>query len=698
MGPIKAAGHLASVNDTYALTDLDLSIEDQALRARIKGSVADLLAASGIDLDLDARIGSLSNFSALAGTGLPETKPLTIKAEASASSGAQGPAKINADIQSEWLQAKVQATIADLLAGQGLAGSLSMELQSLADLSGVAGRELPVMGPIKASANLASSGDTFALTELDLGIEDKALRAQVKGSIADLLAAQGIDLAIDGTVSSLADLSQLAGTELPDTPSIALNAKVVAKSGIQGSTAIKANISTDKVNADLDGTIADLATAGTVELNLALKAASLADVGDLAGTDLPDIGPLEASTTVERAGNQINLAALVVALGNSDLKGGLKVVLPGEGTKGDATGLFKSRVLDINELMAALPESSTQVQESSARAPVESTSRQADETGGGSAATAPANSDARVFPADPLPLDLLAQFNSYIELNANELKLPDITVENGRATVDLKESVLKTTLHRASVGGRAINGSLTLDSSRQPAPMSLAFHADKIPLSDMLADDGILEGGRIFVDIDTRGNGNSVREIMAGLNGHASLALVESRLSGTAFSNLGKGILSQVNPLSAERGYSEIECAAAAFDIKDGIATTPRGLVVRETSATWFGSGEIDLKTEQINISVESKPRKGLGLSAGALASLVQFGGTLANPTITLNPVGVAKTGAHAALAVSTGGLSLLATGLLTTATSEQGICEEILQTIILGKSPEESTEQATEE
>ena len=46
----------------------------------------------------------------------------------------------------------------------------------------------------------------------------------------------------------------------------------------------------------------------------------------------------------------------------------------------------------------------------------------------------------------------------------------------------------------------------------------------------------------------------------------------------------GADLLRQINPLTADRGYSGVECAAAALEIDDGLATTPRGLITRETA------------------------------------------------------------------------------------------------------------------
>ena len=72
-----------------------------------------------------------------------------------------------------------------------------------------------------------------------------------------------------------------------------------------------------------------------------------------------------------------------------------------------------------------------------------------------------------------------------------------------------------------------------------------------------------------------------------------------------------------------------------------------------------FSLGTIDLRTEKLDINFNTKPRTGIGLSAGVLINpLTKVGGTLASPSIELDPKGTMVSGS---VAVATGGLSLLA-------------------------------------
>mgnify|MGYP001549842159 CR=1 FL=1 len=69
--------------------------------------------------------------------------------------------------------------------------------------------------------------------------------------------------------------------------------------------------------------------------------------------------------------------------------------------------------------------------------------------------------------------------------------------------------------------------------------------------------------------------------------------------------------------------------------------------------------GVIDLETEKLDVSFNTKPRTGIGISAGVIINpLTKVGGTMTSPSLALNPKDTVISGTAA---VATAGLSLLA-------------------------------------
>jgi hypothetical protein len=80
------------------------------------------------------------------------------------------------------------------------------------------------------------------------------------------------------------------------------------------------------------------------------------------------------------------------------------------------------------------------------------------------------------------------------------------------------------------------------------------------------------------------------------------------------------------------------------FDITDGIANA-RVLVMDTPALSAVGKGSINLKSEQLDISLNPIPKKGVGtdavgkihLSLGSLTKPFKLGGTLANPSLAID-------------------------------------------------------------
>ena len=74
---------------------------------------------------------------------------------------------------------------------------------------------------------------------------------------------------------------------------------------------------------------------------------------------------------------------------------------------------------------------------------------------------------------------------------------------------------------------------------------------------------------------------------------------------------------------------------------------------------TVIAKGAIDLGSEKIDVTFNTKPRKGLGITPGTVINtLVKAGGTLKQPTVQLDPEGAIVA---SATAIATAGLSIVA-------------------------------------
>ena len=297
----------------------------------------------------------------------------------------------------------------------------------------------------------------------------------------------------------------------------------------------------------------------------------------------------------------------------------------------------------------------------------------------------------RVFSDDPLPLDGLRSVDADVTLRAERVTAQGLSLQNVDLKLALDGGRLLLKPAKAQVAGGAISAGVDLDASGKNAGLTVTVDGSQIDrgrlVKELMGSD-IISGGKIDLTVRLKGRGNTVGALAAGLNGEVLLVAGEGRINNKSMNLAGGNVpfelIRMLNPFAKEDPYTTLKCAVVRYDIKDGMATTEKGIAVETDKLLILGSGTINLKNEQLLLLIESKPKdnvvKGslkslVKVGDVSLAGLVQVGGTLAEPKLELNPVGVLKQGASTTTAVATGGLSTLVTRLYSEATKDENPC-----------------------
>jgi hypothetical protein len=151
--------------------------------------------------------------------------------------------------------------------------------------------------------------------------------------------------------------------------------------------------------------------------------------------------------------------------------------------------------------------------------------------------------------------------------------------------------------------------------------------------------------GNMNAAIDLEGSGDSVAALMAGLNGTTRISMSNGRMASKYLNllekYLGSGILRMLNPFEEKREFTPINCFVNKIEIKDGLADIRILLDTDRTSI--FGAGDINLKTEGLDLGIKPTPKKGalpadFSLSLRQLSQAFRLGGTLAKPSLAIDP------------------------------------------------------------
>jgi len=143
-----------------------------------------------------------------------------------------------------------------------------------------------------------------------------------------------------------------------------------------------------------------------------------------------------------------------------------------------------------------------------------------------------------------------------------------------------------------------------------------------------------------------QGHGNSVHDIAADANGQITVVLPHGEIN-RAFAELtginvaeGLGLL-----LSKKEAKTDVRCGVASFKVQDGDAQAER-IIIDTDPVLITGHGDINLKTEALNLDVSGQPKK---LRLLRVRAPISIRGTLSKPHVGVNPAKTLGQGGAAA-------------------------------------------------
>lgn len=401
-----------------------------------------------------------------------------------------------------------------------------------------------------------------------------------------------------------------------------------------------------------------------IAINFAID--SLSSLSELMGGDFPDIGPIALSAKLNDGVGAYSLNSIELKAGNTDLSGNVTVAVLAK--RPAITAKLTSTLIDLAELSGEKDQAETEKKD-------------------------------RLFSTDPLPLEALKSVNANISVDAKQIKTSTMELADTKLSVILKNGNLSVKPLSTLVAGGKLTGDIGLKTSGKTAALTTNLKITGLEPNQLTDLEGKLTGAKTDVNVNVKGNGASISQIMAGLNGKLLIKVGEGVITDSVTKALGADVLtetmSMLNPFSKSKEGTDLKCAVVNFDITNGMAKTDQGIAISTNQMNIIGSGAINLESEALDIGIKPEAKEGLGISAGQLASLVRIGGTLANPKPTADAAGALSTGLSVGTAVATGGLSMLAEGLLDRTTADANPCATALgqkPTTQAKQEPEKST------
>ncbi len=447
----------------------------------------------------------------------------------------------------------------------------------------------------------------------------------LEGTIKDVFKGKGLDLAVTAEGPSIPRLAKLADvTDLPDPGPFKAACKVTDPGGALSFPHLDVQLGTpDQVKIHVKGSLAHPMPPSGIDVTFEAQGNDLANLEKLTGEPLPLKGPFNISGRArDVSAKKFEISNLKSALGDSVIEGSLAIDLARKRPSVDV--VLTSKKLDLRPLL----------------------DKKKGTEGPGKKSAGKGSKQEKVFPNDPLPLEALNQVDASVKAQIKDLLLPKLALEDMEMEMALEKGNLSILPLKARVGGGNFEGRAHLNAARKVPTADLSIKGTQLDLGRMMKDleQGEILEGKLDLDIDLKGKGRTVAAIMAALNGKTSLIMGDGKIDNAYIETFGADISSSIfrllNPSKAETQYTRINCFVGLFDVKDGMAVTS-ALVMDTDLMVVAGDGRINLKTEEIDLSLNPSPKKGVrgvSLSFAELTKPFKLAGTLANPSLGIDP------------------------------------------------------------
>lgn len=378
---------------------------------------------------------------------------------------------------------------------------------------------------------------------------------------------------------------------------------------------------------DLSGEMSDfqLAVKGVVNRPLSptstkaavsLNSKNLKALGDLIKVQLP-LEALTFSGQMTADHGALTLTDIKAKLGDSDLLGRVRLA-PGKG-RWQVTASLQSHHLDLADFAVA-------------ETPAEN---------GAKANSLPKDmmEDGRLFSDVPLPFDLLEGIDGTIDAKIDALTLGRLKLNQAELTAKLDDGQLRIEPLSGVLANGQLKGGMTL-AATDPGVVKIDLHLLGIDVSALaqLFDSGDILSGKADIVAGLSGHGQSLRSLMASLDGHASLVMGKGLVKSSYADLLGADLLR----FAAAAGPTEttaVNCLVGRFDIAKGIASS-RDILFDTGQMTVKGEGGINLTNEQLDLEFTPNAKEALV----DLSVPWRVEGRLLKPEVSVNELGLAGT------------------------------------------------------
>ena len=446
---------------------------------------------------------------------------------------------------------------------------------------------------------------------------------------------------------------------------------------VEGVFPVEVNAVAGKTRLKAKGTVTNLSEFGALNATFDIQGQNLALLYRITGVVLPSTPPYKLKGQLTHRGSLWAAEKIQGVLGSSDLSGNLSfdtaTAVP------MLTGKVQSKVLDFKDLGAVVgvtPSATTPAQAPATRGSSEAVA---------SAATVPARRAGKVLPTAVLDFEKLNAMNADVTYAAADIRhVEALPLDKGSVHIKLNGGVLDLTPISIGLAGGTVAGSIRVDASVKPAILASRLDVRAIQFSKLFPTVDLTKNslGKFSGQLDLKGRGNSAAQMLGTSTGNVALLMGKGEISNILMEFLGLDGGEVIKFFLRGDRNVQLQCAAAAFDVKDGLMTS-RTIVLDTSDTVINGQGTVNLVNETLALVLSPQPKD---VSILSLRSPLRIGGTFASPSAGPDKVALGgRAGLALALGIINPLLALAAT--IETGPGQDADCAKALSTAAKGNA-----------
>jgi AsmA protein len=240
-------------------------------------------------------------------------------------------------------------------------------------------------------------------------------------------------------------------------------------------------------------------------------------------------------------------------------------------------------------------------------------------------------SEKGVLPDSPFDPARWDSVDADVRIKAGTIRRPkQLPLQDLSARIQMKDRVLTLNPLEFGIAGGKLAGPVVLDGSKDTIRADLKMRIQKLQLAQLFPtlEQNKTSVGDIGGLVELSGRGNSVARMLATSNGKIGAFMDGGEISRFMMELVALDLWDAAKVKLTGDKQIPIRCAIADFSVKDGMAST--NAFVFDTAVVLVeGGGAINLKTEEMDITLNPKPKDS---SVASLNSPLYVRGTFSDP------------------------------------------------------------------